>query len=338
MQGWTRPRDDAHNLRRELEGAWIVSAIPPDQLDDLKLDCLLGLIDKVAPSPDALRPALKPVAEAFVENFRRLQNQILLPAFAVAFATRFQHFRCLAIQEVKGRVITVERGDPDFAKTGETFTRLFRKDNLERTRKISEAGEGKPSSIIGEELRDGFHILGQILGQMSKAQAPVMLSGAREQFASHITATWTIFETLAGDLWEAAINGHPSGLSGLHGKTSSSSGQSEGRSIPLSQVERYGYDMTNVIGTVLKEKFNFTVLDSIRDAYSMAFHKIVHKAGAIYLRYYNETKNLTLAPKGQIGERITLDSEIVAILVNGGLERCSRLIFAVDEWLLRHPG
>jgi hypothetical protein len=163
----------------------MVTATPPDQLDDLKLDWLLGLIDKVAVSPDALQPALKPVAEAFVENFRRLQNQILLPASAVAFATRFQHYRCLATQEVKGKIVTVEVDDADHAKIGEIFTRLFRQNNLERTRKISEAGEGKPSSIIGQELKDGFHIL----GQLSKAQAPVMLSGAREQFASHITAT-----------------------------------------------------------------------------------------------------------------------------------------------------
>jgi hypothetical protein len=114
------------------------------------------------------------------------------------------------------------------------------------------------------------------------------------------------------------------------------------------------------MGTVLKEKFNFTVLNSIRDAYSMAFHNhgekiqaaisdqsldalnaarnlIVHKAGVIDRRYYNETKNLTLAPKGQIGERISLDGQIVATLVNTGLERCNGLILAVDEWLLRHP-
>jgi hypothetical protein len=72
------------------------------------------------------------------------------------------------------------------------------------------------------------------------------------------------------------------------------------------------------MGTILRDKFNFTVLDSIRDAYSRAFHKdskqieaaiseksidalnkvrnlIVHKAGIIDKRYHDETKNLNLA-------------------------------------------
>jgi hypothetical protein len=35
--------------------------------------------------------------------------------------------------------------------------------------------------------------------------------------SSVIVQTWTAFETLAGDLWEAAINGHPSGLAELRG-------------------------------------------------------------------------------------------------------------------------
>jgi hypothetical protein len=190
-----------------------------------------------------------------------------------------------------------------------------------------------------------------------------MRSGAPEMFASHITAVWTIFETLAGDLWEAAINGHPSGLSGLHGrKIHSSRAQTEEKTIPLSQIERYGYDLTSNMGTILREKFNFNFnnLNGIRKAYSMAFHKdaskvddalshksldalsevrnlIVHKRTIVDQRYSNRAKDLPLAPKGQIGERILLDGEVMTALVSAGLDRCNDLIFAVDHWLEHHP-
>ena len=134
-----------------------------------------------------------------------------------------------------------------------------------------------------------------------------MVTGARGQLASHITATWTIFETLAGDLWEAAMNGHPSGLSDLHGKPSSSSGQTEGKSIPLSQLEKYRYDLTDVMGTVLREKFNFTVLDSVRDAYSMAFHKHSKKIEAAImdksLDALNKVRNLIVHKAGIVDKR-----------------------------------
>src|SRR5258708_5965961 len=41
----------------------------------------------------------------------RLQHHVNLPAFAVAFALRFEHHRCLAIQEVKGSLVPVEHSD-----------------------------------------------------------------------------------------------------------------------------------------------------------------------------------------------------------------------------------
>jgi hypothetical protein len=326
-----------------------------EQLDSLKLACLLDLKHQPVPRPEALQPALRSVAAAFSDNVRRLEHQIDLPAFAITFARRFEHHLCLAIQEVRGRLVPIEPSAADRSVINDKFNQLLGAANRERQNRIgSISGQPLPPIVI-EELRDGFHILSQLVA----ARAGIIQDGAPQMLASHITATWTIFETLAGDLWEAAINGHPSGLSGLHGKKRSSRSQREEKSIPLSQVERFRYDLTGCMGTILKDKFNFTVLDDIRDAYSAAFHKndkeidtalsdksldalnavrnlIVHRAAIIDKRYRDQTKNLPLAPKGRIGERISLDGATVTGLLGAGLDRCNALIFAVNDWLERH--
>jgi len=335
----------------------MVDITPREHFDNLKLDCLLRLMGKTTPSPNPLQLTLQPVAAAYSENVRRLQHQINLPAFAVAFAMRFEHHRCLAIQEVKGSLVPIEHNDTDRTAINNKFSQIFNENNRELNKRIAQTDDDQPSPIIIQELSEGL----RILGQLAATGMGSMRSGAPEMLASHITAMWTIFETLAGDLWEAAINGHPSGLSGLHGrKMRSSSGQSEEKSIPLSQIGRYGYDLTNKMGTLLRDKFPFNSLDGIRQAYRMSFYKeatkldaslsdksldalseirnlITHKRAIVDQRYSQRAKDLPLAPKGQIGERILLDGEIMTALVSAGLDRCNDLIFAVDDWLERHP-
>jgi hypothetical protein len=297
---------------------------------------------------------LQPVAAAYTENVRRLQHQINLPAYAAAFALRFEHHRCLAIQEVKGSLVSVEHTDTDRAAINQKFSQRFKESNREINKQIRQAGDDQLSPTVLQELSEGLHIL----SQLAATGMGVMRLGAPEMLASYISAMWTIF---AGDLWEAAINGHPSGLSGLHGrKIHSNRAQTEEKTIPLSQIERYGYDLTSNMGTILREKFNFNSLKGIREAYSVAFHKdtskvdaslsdtsldalsevrnlITHKGAIVDQRYSERTKDLPLAPEGQIGERISLDGAIVTALVGAGLDRCNDLIFAVDDWLQRHP-
>lgn len=333
----------------------MVGATPREQLDNLKLDFLLRLMGKATPRPEAVHLVLQPVAAAYSENVRRLQHQVNLPAYAAAFALRFEHHRCLAIQEVKGSLVPVEHTDTDRAAINQKFSQILNESNRELNKRIRQAGDDWLSPTVLQELSEGLHVLNQLAATMG-----AMRIGAPEMLASYITAMWTIFETLAGDLWEAAINGHPSGLSGLHGKKIHSSGaQTEEKTIPLSQIERYGYDLTSNMGTILREKFNFNSLNGIREAYSMAFHKdtskvdaslsdksldalsvvrnlITHKRAIVDQRYSERAKDLPLAPKGQIGERILLDGEIMTALVSAGLDRCNDLIFAVDDWLQRH--
>lgn len=348
----------------------MASTTPREQFDNPKLDFLLRLMRITTPRPDALQLALRPVVAAYSENVRRLQHHINLLALAVAFALRFEHDRCLAVQEVKGSLVPIEDSDTDRDAINKKFNIIFRENNRELNKRIRQAGDDQLSPTVLQELSEGLRILSQLAATLG-----AMRIGAPEMLASFITATWTIFETLAGDLWEAALNGHPANLAKLKGKknrirgaTRSSlqgvpvpydRGNGEGKSIPLSQVERYKYNLSDKMGTILREKFKFDRLDCIREAYSVAFYNaadevdaaltdkaldalsqtrnlIVHRAGVVDRHYYDQTTKLPLAPKGEIGAPILLDGELTEALVGAGIDRCNHLIFAVDNWLGKH--
>ena len=89
--------------------------------------------------------------------------------------------------------------------------------------------------------------------------------GHEAWLGSQITGTWTAFEAMAGDLWEAALNYKPRELAKLsgskHGKDS--------KQIGLDQIQRYNFDLSTHMGTIFvgTNKYQFDRLSGIREAY-----------------------------------------------------------------------
>jgi hypothetical protein len=104
-----------------------------------------------------------------------------------------------------------------------------------------------------------------------------MWLGLESVLVSQITSTWTAFEVLAGDLWEQALNVHPHKLADLAGKKHRGKDESTGltvdekRSLPLGSLQKYGYNLSRSMGTILRTKYRFTHLESARRAYWDAF-------------------------------------------------------------------
>jgi hypothetical protein len=93
--------------------------------------------------------------------------------------------------------------------------------------------------------------------------------------STQLIMAWTAFETLAGDLWEAAVNCHPQTLATLDSKSATADAKGEGKSLPMFFLERYHYDLREKMGTILKEhRCNFQKLDGIIKAYRLAFPKM----------------------------------------------------------------
>ena len=114
-----------------------------------------------------------------------------------------------------------------------------------------------------------------------------------------MVAMWTAIETLAGDLWTAAVNAHPSELAKLKGSRhrisrkasekadmkapspSPSAGRDE-KLVGLSSLLRVSSgtcDLRKLMGKLLREKCDFSTLGGIREAYSVAFNEGVHPDG-----------------------------------------------------------
>jgi len=207
-----------------------------------------------------------------------------------------------------------------------------------------------------------------------------------------VVGTWTAFETMAGDLWVATVNANPRLLARLAGtekrihkqakaalqKDSGDAGKQEaGMGVPvqrLHDITNGKYNISNVMGELLKSKVSFTTLWDIRRAYSVAFDErtvdrrvvnavdgaladgsldalaavrnvIVHKAGVCDAEY---VKRVAVAQKAGVAiplleerQLLQLDGEIVKSLTDPVVACCLKLFVAIDGWLdknLSPPG
>jgi hypothetical protein len=212
--------------------------------------------------------------------------------------------------------------------------------------------------------------------------------GLQAWLASLLTGTWTAFETFACDLWVATLNAHPRSLARLNGKpnnrisdkagakTEKNEGTRDdkgdrGKSLSLNWIHdaSHGdYDLSSHMGDILKVRYNFTILASIREAYSNAFdpedldgkfvdeiddtlaknssldalcevrNLIVHRGGIADDKYVSKTKGIDHAPKLKENDKLHLDGEIVKVLVDPVAECCSKLLVTIDKWLDAEKG
>lgn len=116
----------------------------------------------------------------------------------------------------------------------------------------------------------------------------LVVSASYAAATAEIVSTWTMFESLAADLWVAVVNAFPDPLATLsgnwkrlrrNGKKEGDDGditEDEGKSISLAKVHkitRGSYDIQYKMGEVLLacNRVKFISLEGIRRAYGMAF-------------------------------------------------------------------
>jgi len=142
-------------------------------------------------------------------------------------------------------------------------------------------------------------------------------SGYRSLLYSGLVWVWSTFEVFCSDLWEISVNESPHvlGKEAITGLSRMDKlGEIEGltaKYIKLDYLAKYGYDLTHSMGTILKPKFDFTSMSSIRQAYHSAFpknqtisrvlannalfflemkrHLIVHRAGLVDETFVSKT-------------------------------------------------
>jgi hypothetical protein len=312
---------------------------------------------------EPVTPELRSVAASLRNNFSRVSALLRSPANLVWLSRIYQEFCCRAEFEVLGGFGRQAENEEQRIAIGKRIADEWTKWVL-LTRGLEPV------------LKHSFDNVGvKGIETLTPAGAGFMWLGLDAILTNQIIGAWTAFETLAGDLWEAALNCHPHRLSDLKGKRPKrarttatievapdplSAGAETDKRLNLSSLQQYDYDLSEHMGTVLRYRYNFTVLDSIRDAYWQAFSKdnedvcgaimdesldaiaavrnvIVHKAGIVDQEFINKTKRSLRLSAVTSKQRLAIDGPLVQYLVEPVISQSVKLTQAVDKWLVDHP-
>ena len=293
---------------------------------------------------------------------------MLFPAFVGNFAARTQRFTDIAEFEVTGKV-TSSRYPPDEPSGTEIFERMKQLLQEDTDRLRADAARG--FETINEQVRETIET-GGAYAVILTASSPTH-KGFESLLLSYITAAWTIFETLAGDIWEFAINENPNLLAQLSGKANrlrksrkpinfdrNSDATESNKTVRLSMLQLHQWDLSRKMGSVLKNRFEFARLEGIREAYASAFSEkensddidnalsdealdiisvlrnvIVHRNGIADREYVDRCAYILALPKACEGEPIAFDGQLVAHVIGEMLFCAARLFDAVDAWIAK---
>jgi hypothetical protein len=233
---------------------------------------------------------LKDVAASYSANIARLHSLIDLPATLIYFSKVIEHHADKTNLVVFGVLDPVEI-TPE-------------KDREWKDRMAASVAEWAHSTDAASHQREFVRIGQGSLPSMLRNGGAELQRGFEAILIGQITGVWTAFETLAGDLWEVALNMRPHGLAEMKGKpkhrisklagVGAGSGESaiqredsksnrDGVSLSLQEINKISkgdYDLSARMGTLLRNENNFTRLEGIRKAYSEAFFEHANKIDA----------------------------------------------------------
>jgi hypothetical protein len=287
-----------------------------------------------------------PMGAAYERNIRRVYSLIMLPLAAVNVVTITERITYQVTAKIKERVratgVRLTEKEYQAAIRG-----AIEADADEREATIK-AG-GKPAQdLLQRETLHGFEVLSSLLSTH-------LAEGAEAWLSAQVTGIWTAFEALSEDLWEATVNTHPRGLAELKG-TKKSGRADEDRSIRLDLLQKYDYDVSASMGTVLKGKYSFDTLEGIRRAYADAGFEddqkikdimadraldalalvrnlIVHSGGIIDEQFLRRKADLPPEAIANVGDQMPMDGALVEKLTKPAIQLGWDLIVAIDEWL-----
>jgi hypothetical protein len=248
----------------------------------IELFAVTGKLGEINKHP--LSDPLTEVGQSLQDNVLRIGHLVDLAPSLMGWTSIFQSYEAIGCFESTGNPELTEKqqSDPVLMK------KVHEAMKARHDRDYKEFFSPDPVKGIARVLGLGVKRLGQIHGLV-----PVVSEGMNVVLASVITGMWTAFEVLAGDLWVAALNSHPHGLSNMRGKldrweldkeqaeAADRESQSQGKDkdagpqISVKWLQRHNYDVSKRMGSLLRERksVDFQTVWEIRDAYARAFSK-----------------------------------------------------------------
>lgn len=284
------------------------------------------------------------VAEAFNENMTRVVTALNNAPFLVGWTLEFHTCMIRSDMEIFG---TLTPSREQLADTGLIAKRVAKMREYHRD-DMADVLDGKPGRFLNF-VRLGTQKLEELC-----AIIPPLSDGINEALGSAIIGSWTAFEVLLGDLWEAAVNCYPDCM--LPQATTTRRGGKRPKGIDPEIIRALGYDLRGKIGSAMRRHRNFTSMPSARRAYHRAFkdkkidgilrnpeidflqgmrHILVHNCGKIDRDFIEQVKDCVGFPSSMIGKPLGLWGGIVECSVCPVLDCAQALILQVDKWV-RH--
>lgn len=298
------------------------------------------------------------IAQAFASNVSRLQETAAAPIMTVVYSRNQQQLLDEACLEVFGDLAEHASDDPRAPSFHESV----------RQRWERWLAQNANAEVYAERV---LFATGQ-LDQLQDIDASVK-RGLESTLRGLVVGAWTTFEVLASDLWETAVDLYPYPLASLSGASPAKAKRAltaladdvatpavQSKSIRMDYLQAHGFDLSRRMGTVLRERFNFQVLDGIRTAYFSAFadeasevraliasdalgalatvrNLLVHRSGFVDRRFMDDHgRNGVLQrifPSPTLGDLLEVSGLAVHSLVEPTIQAGTDLLLAIDRYV-----
>lgn len=288
---------------------------------------------------------LQPIVKTFAKNTYTILSMLAIPVNSMEFAIRFAQAEVdrFSILTAKGyspeQISNLSEIDKSVRlEVADMIVTKLRAEvqNVEARKRLLSTLHSKIITII-EEGEDDFRTSMQAL-----------------LYSTTILA-WTTFETLASDLWETTVNAYTLKLwkPVIEAQPSKDHSEPEGfakKQVEIGMLAKHGFDLRNVMGSIMKPKFDFTSAANILSIYRTTFgvnqeladalgnndlakleytrNLLAHKAGIVDEEFKRKTGS-----QHNIGEPISLNGATVSHLANTGIKAGCALVKFVDNWI-----
>ena len=171
-------------------------------------------------------------------------------------------------------------------------------------------------------------------------------------YGALIIQAWTVFESHSEDLWEAALNSHPTTLAVLGSDTR----------LSVNDLSIHNFAVHDKLGTILKNKkpVSFRTLEKIQETYDLAFSEngvdiskilhaddlryaaavrnlIIHRRGIVDDDFHKQTGGIKDVPMIDEGKPFPVTGALCARLADACRHAAIKLSLVVHAWIDGHP-
>jgi hypothetical protein len=251
-----------------------------EAVPDYKLELLRISDDLLKPLDGITTPAIRGVADAFTGNVRQTASLCGLVQGLYFWGSMVGMHRAIAWESVMGR-----KYDPEALPDENDSKRIFKVSHDMTAKALATyKSHGDHEERIWRESNDNIK-------ELQSNSDKWLTDGIRSILSGIVVGSWTTFESLAADLWVAAVNCRPRlGLLALDAVADENETglaaykkMSKALTITAQLLADNDYNLKGKMGDVCRREFDFSKRGSARNAWLKVFRGHQDKLKQIFL-------------------------------------------------------